>query len=252
MNRLLINMWPKMAEEGNSGGGEQKPPAGEQKPPAGEQKPPAGEQKPPAGEQKPPAGEQKPPAGEQKPPAGEQNPVNLLDDDEQQEELTPPTEEEVKSFRDGLKAIDLGEGVTFDDKALDAMMNPLMELTGKSPEKAEKIVKAYTEYRRAEIAQAQAQRDAFINGLVKLSNERFGKDIKNVTTLAKAGGRKIFGDKLWNEMRTIPEFANNPDIIERLAAFGRTVREDQGAVKKEVGTEHRSGDWRTNMYGGKK
>ena len=184
--------------------------------------------------------------------------VNLMDDPPKDGENKgdeggkPPEEDaETKAFVDGLKAIDLGEGVTFDDAALTAMRAPLMELCGKDPKKAEGIVKAYTEYRRAEMKAMQEQADAFNDGLVEEAKKRFGKDLHQMVSLAKAGGEKIFGDELWREMRSVPQFTNNPDIIERLAKFGKSNTDDRGAVNKENKPSTDKRDWRERMYGGK-
>ncbi len=194
-------------------------------------------------------------------PAKTEQAVNLMDDETGgepaktepgAEDAKTPTDEEQKTFREAIKTIDIGEGVKWDDPALSAMTPELMRLSGGDPKKAEGIVKAYTSYQQEQVRKFNEANDKFLNGLVDQCRQRFGADLKQVCTLAKEGGRRIFGDELWNVMKKERAFANNPDIIERLAAFGRSTRDDPGATKKETGTTGRSSDWRENMYGGAK
>ena len=223
MNRL-ITRYPLMEQatpptgEGGSGeGGEQKQPTGE------------------GG-----SGE----GGEQKQPTGEG--ATLLDGDDDnaqggeggegaENKAEPPTEEQVAEFCKGIPALDMGDGVKWDDATLKAIAPSLMEVTGGDAKKAQPIVKAYAEHMQ-KLAKAQAEAaDAFNNGLIAECNKRFGADLKKVAGYAKKGGAAIFGDKIWNEMKTIPSFANNPDIMERLAEFGRKIATDGGKVTTKDG-----------------
>ena len=241
MNRLMMLINKRcqpMAEAEKGGGGGNPPPAND----------PPKNDPPPAND--PPAND--PPKND---PPKNDPPVNLMGDDdgdEQHEEPKPPTEDEQKAYRESIKTIDLGDGVKWDDPSLEAMTPELMRLTGNDPKKAEGIVKAYTDFQRKQVAAQQERSEQFLSGLVDQCRERFGDDLQKICALAKAGGRKIFGDELWNVMRQERAFANNPDIIERLAAFGRSAQDDKGVVKKEVKPAVAgSGDWRTNMYGKK-
>ena len=240
MNRLMMMQWRLMAEEGNPGGGGNPPPAND----------------PPKND---PPKNDPPPAND--PPKKTEQAVNLMDDETGgetakkepgAEESKPPTDEEQKTFREAIKTIDIGEGVKWDDPALSAMTPELMKISGGDPKKAEGIVKAYTAYQQEQVRQFNEANDKFLNGLVEQCKQRFGSDLKQVCALAKEGGRRIFGDDLWNVMKKERAFANNPDIIEKLAAFGRSTKDDPGATKKETGTTGRSSDWRENMYGGAK
>lgn len=175
------------------------------------------------------------------PPPAAEKPVNLLDDEPEggeepgggEEEPTKdgePTEDEIKAFKDSLAALDLGDGVKFDDAAFDAFAPELMKLCGGDGKKAEGLVKAYTEFTLKREQAMQANEDAFTGELVKMSRERFGNDLKKVLADARRGGAAFFGEKIWADMRQIPTFANNPDIIERLALYGRKIAEDTGAT----------------------
>ena len=251
MNRLMMMQWRLMAEEGNPGGGGNPPPAND---PPKNDPPPAND--PPKND---PPKNDPPPAND--PPKKTEQAVNLMDDETGgepektepgTEEQKPPTDEEQKTFREAIKTIDIGEGVKWDDPALSAMTPELMKISGGDPKKAEGIVKAYTAYQQEQVRQFNEANDKFLNGLVEQCKQRFGSDLKQVCALAKEGGRRIFGDDLWNVMKKERAFANNPDIIEKLAAFGRSTKDDPGATKKETGTTGRSSDWRENMYGGAK
>lgn len=212
------------------------PPADPANPPA---TPPANEPadpaNPPADPATPPA---TPPADPATPPANDPPKLkSLLDDDDEPqdppanpEDPEKPTDEAIKAFCDGIPALDLGDGVKWDDAMLTAMAPALMELTGGDPKKANNLVKAYASHAQA-YAKAQAEAaDAFNNGLIAECEKRFGADVKKVAALAKQGGRAIFGDKIWNEMKKTPAFANNPDIMERLADFARKFATDSGKV----------------------
>ena len=223
MNRLMMR-WPLMAEAENNGGGEA---------PKGEEQPKGGEEAP-----KKPVNLLDDPAGEEQPKGGEDEKA--------------PTDEEQKAYRESIKAIDLGEGVKWDDPSLEAMTPELMRLTGNDPKKAEGIVKAYTAHQQAQVRAMQERQDKFLNGLVGECKKRFGDDLGRMCELAKAGGKKIFGDEIWNVMRKEPSFANNPDIIEKLAAFGRSEKDDPGVTAAQPKAAGGDRDWRESMYGKKK
>lgn len=148
---------------------------------------------------------------------------------------TPPTEEQVAEFCKGIPALDMGDGVKWDDETLKAIAPSLMDITGGDAKKAQPLVKAYADHMQ-KLAKAQAEAaDAFNNGLIAECNKRFGADLKKISGYAKKGGAAIFGEKIWNEMKTIPSFANNPDIMERLAEFGRKIATDGGRVATKDG-----------------
>lgn len=194
-----------------------------------------------------------PPTDPAKPAATVAVPKSLLDDadDTPANPADPgtPTDEAVKAFVEGIPALDLGDGVKWDDEMLTAMAPSLMELTGADPKKADGIVKAYAAHAQ-KIAKAQAEAaDAFNNGLIQQCQERFGADLKKVAGYAKQGGLEVFGEKIWNEMKKIPAFANNPDIMDRLAAIGRKKATDGGKVVPKAAAPADRGDLLHRMYG---
>jgi len=157
-----------------------------------------------------------------------------------------PTADEIDAWCKGVPALDLGDGVKWDDAALKAMAPSLM---GLEKEKSNEVIKAYAEYTKG-VAKAQAEAaDAFNNGLIAECEKRFGTDLKKVAGFAKKGGQAIFGDKIWNEMKTIPSFANDPDVMERLAEYGRKISNDTGKVTPPGGGTTESGDVLHRMYG---
>jgi hypothetical protein len=177
---------------------------------------------------------------------------SLLDDDDETPDNEPtdpaqPSAEDIDAWVKSVPALDLGDGVTWDDAALKAMAPSLMSL---EKDKADKVIKAYADYTKG-IAKAQAEAaDAFNNGLIAECKKRFGEDLKKVTTLAKQGGVAVFGEKIWNEMKSVPAFANNPDIIERLANIARKFATDGGKVASDgAGGGSDNDDLLKRMYG---
>lgn len=257
MNMNMIeSMWRKMDGEPGAGG------AGAVETPAPTDTPMGGEggaadddaaEEPKADETAPVEG------GAADEPKEEKKSGSLLDDDATDEGAAEvpkadegvakePTEEEIAAWVKDVPALDLGDGVKWDDAALKAMAPSLM---GLKKEDSNKVITAYAEYTK-KIAKAQAvAADAFNAGLIKQCEERFGTDLRKVAGFAKKGGAAIFGDKIWNELKTVPSFANNPDIIERLAAYGRTIADDGGKVKADAGgTKDAQADVLHRMYGG--
>ena len=159
-----------------------------------------------------------------------------------------PTAEEIDEWCKGVPELDLGDGVKWDNAALKAMAPSLM---GLKKEESGRVIKAYAEYTKAQ-AKAQAEAaDSFNNGLIQECQKRFGEDLQKIAGYAKTGGREIFGDKIWNEMKAIPQFANNPDIMEKLAEFGRRVSTDGGKITPKGGEtdDAQKGDILHRMYG---
>ena len=183
----------------------------------------------------PPSEPTTPPAEPATPPSEPTAPKklkSLLDDDDEPPANEPtdpaqPSAEDIDAWVKSVPALDLGDGVTWDDAALKAMAPSLM---GLEKDKADAVIKAYADYTKG-IAKAQAEAaDAFNNGLIAECKKRFGEDLRKVTTLAKQGGVAVFGEKLWKEMKSVPAFANNPDIMERLADIARKFATDGGKV----------------------
>ena len=161
-----------------------------------------------------------------------------------------PSDEDIDAWVKAAPALDLGEGVKLDDAALRAMAPSLM---GLKKEDADKVLQAYAGYSK-EAARKQAEADnAFNAGLVKECEKRFGADLKKTIADAKRGGRAIFGDTLWNVMKSVPSFANNPDMMERLAEYGRKIATDGGKLAPQGdGEPGDRGDVLHRMYGGLK
>lgn len=205
-------------------------------PPAEPATPPSEPATPPANPpSNPPSEPTTPPAEPATPPSEPTAPKklkSLLDDDDEPPaneptDLAQPSAEDIDAWVKSVPALDLGDGVTWDDAALKAMAPSLM---GLEKDKADAVIKAYADYTKG-IAKAQAEAaDAFNNGLIAECKKRFGEDLRKVTTLAKQGGVAVFGEKLWKEMKSVPAFANNPDIMERLADIARKFATDGGKV----------------------
>ena len=197
------------------------------------------------------------PADQNPPPANPapKAPQSLLDDDPPpanpaSADAPAPSTEDVQKWTEGIKATDLGDGVKWDDEALGAMTPELMKLTGNDPSKAEGIVKAYTAYQQGVHNKIVEQNEAYANELVEECKRRFGADLNKTLAYAKAGGRHVFGDKLWDQLKSVKQFCNNPDLIERLAVFGRQATPDTGAVPTKDGkAQPAARDWREGMYG---
>ena len=205
-------------------------------PPAEPATPPSEPATPPANPpSNPPSEPTTPPAEPATPPSEPTAPKklkSLLDDDDEPPANEPtdpaqPSAEDIDAWVKSVPALDLGDGVTWDDAALKAMAPSLM---GLEKDKADAVIKAYADYTKG-IAKAQAEAaDAFNYGLIAECKKRFGEDLRKVTTLAKQGGVAVFGEKLWKEMKSVPAFANNPDIMERLADIARKFATDGGKV----------------------
>lgn len=201
-------------------------------------------------------------AGDQGNQGGDKGGKSLLDDDDDQgnqggdqgngdQPPTGPSEEDVAKFLGGITKDNLGEGVEFSDATMKAMAPALMELTGGDAKKAQGVVNAYAKYVATQMKAAAEAEAAFNKAQMEECKTRFGEDLKKVANYAKAGGKAIFGDKIWNTMKTIPAFANNADIIERLAEYGRKIAQDGGhsSPKGGAATEDK-GDLLSRMYSG--
>lgn len=190
-----------------------------------------------------PAEPAEPAAKDAQTPAEPASTKTLLDDDDAQPAAPSPGEqpaqgpsaEEIEKFCSGIKATDLGDGVTWSDDALKAMAPSLMQLTGGDPAKADGVVKAYSSFVQEQSRRQQEAAEAFNTGLIKECQQRFGSDLKKVARYAREGGLAIFGDSLWAALKSTPAFANNPDIIERLAEYGRRIAEDGGVAHPDDG-----------------
>lgn len=161
-----------------------------------------------------------------------------------------PSPEEVDAFVRAIPSLDLGDGAQWDDATLRAMAPALMEVAGGDPKRADGVVRAYAGFVQERARLAQEAEDAFNDGLVKECARRFGDDLRKVAAYAARGGRAVFGDALWDEMKGVPQFANNPDIMERLAEIGRRATPDGGAVSPPGGRQPEAGgDVLHRMYG---
>lgn len=162
-----------------------------------------------------------------------------------------PSQEEVDAFVRGIPSLDLGDGAQWDDATLRAMAPALMEVAGGDPKRADGVVRAYAGFVQERARLAQEAEDAFNDGLVRECGRRFGDDLRKVAAYAARGGRAVFGDALWDEMKGVPQFANNPDIMERLAEIGRRATPDGGAASPPGGRQPEAGgDVLHRMYGG--
>lgn len=186
----------------------------------------------------------------------------LLDDDDEEkdgqndgekkeEEQKEPDQQSVDDFKMQIKeVVKLPDGVEYDDEALNAMAAPLMELTGGDPKKADRVIKAYTDFRRKESNAQIEEQNRYAKALSEECTKRFGKDIKIFSKDAREGGFKVFGNDLWNVLRHIPQIGNNPDMIERLAMINRKLSSDPAVVQKEQQQPAGTSGWVSSMYGG--
>ena len=162
----------------------------------------------------------------------------------------PPSEEDIDAFCKAIPATDLGDGVGWSDDTLRAMAPSLMELTGRDPKKADAVVRAFQAHVQDVRRRQNEASEAFNRGQIDQCRKRFGADLPSVARDARVGLMEIFGPELGNALKSTPEFANNPDVIERLAAFGRRIRQDSGAVLPQGGTPVQdSSDVLHRMYG---
>lgn len=172
------------------------------------------------------------------PPAA---PANLMDDGTPPATpppatpATPPeiTDEAIGSFIGELPAVDLGTDaagnkIEFDSAAVKAIA-PAMMKHGLKPEQAKDIVGAYAEYQKARYAeQVQAEQTA-VTQLAEATRTELGKDLPTFVADAKKGGAALFGPELWAQLKAIPAFANDVRVIKALAAYGRSIKTDDGA-----------------------
>lgn len=158
--------------------------------------------------------------------------------------------EALAKFTGSIKALDLGDGVRFDDDAFNSIAPELMEVSGGDPAKAEPLVRKFVQGEIARQRAAQEAQDAFNQELRNQCRQRWGADTRKVARDANRGGLAVFGEKIWNEMKGIESFANNPDIMERLAIVGRRFAEDGGAVHPAGQAAEDTRDVISRMYGG--
>jgi hypothetical protein len=209
-------------------------------PPAGDPPPP-----PPAGGSAPPPAPppSTPPAGE-KPPAAAPKPTILgaVKDDGQpppappgeKPPATPPAAPDAKAVTDfigGLK-VDYGQDaegkpLPADAKALERIA-PLMLKHGVTPEAASEIIQADVAYRQELIAAWQKQNDEVAARMAEATEKELGNDLPRFAAEAVRGGRYLFGDDLWNELKAVPHFSNDVRVVKALAALGRSLKNDPG------------------------
>ncbi len=190
-----------------------------------------------------------------KPADAAEKPVrNLLDDEPEgggeksADAGAAPDAESVKAWTAGIKATDLGDGVKWDDPLLDAMAPELMKMSGGDPKKAEGVVKAFTDYRRA-VAKRMAEGAAEIDRQnISACEAEFGQDLKKVVKLAREGGRIAFGD-LWDVVRQERRVCNHPAFIRQMARIAQRFATDTGHVApKEGAGDGEVGDVLHRMY----
>ena len=185
---------------------------------------------------------------------------NLLDDDaaddaakdkggeKPTEGAATPTAEQVAEWAKGVNALDMGDGVTWSDDLLREMAPSLMTLDKAAQEKT---IKAYADFQARQAKALAENADLANRSRIKLCQERFGGDLRKFTGLAKTAGAKIFEKhpEIWNALKSTPEFANNPDVIECLAEVGRLFATDTGHVApKEGAGDGEVGDVLHRMY----
>lgn len=133
-----------------------------------------------------------------------------------------------------------GNKITLDTGAVKAIAPALMK-HGLTAEKAKDVISAFAEHVKAQSAEAVKAEAAFIGDLVNKTRAELGKDLPAFVDDAKKGGSSIFGKELWGQLVAIPSFANDVRVIKALAAYGRSVKTDDGAGNPGGGGEKKKG-----------
>ncbi len=149
------------------------------------------------------------------------------------QDATPATDEQVASFVEAIPAIDLGAGpdgnpIPLDSAAIKAVA-PAMLKHGLKPEQAKDIIAAYGEHMKAQVAEQVKTEREFITGLVTTAKTELGNDLPVFVADAKKGGAALFGNELWAQLKAVPALANDVRFIKALAAYGRSIKTDDGA-----------------------
>lgn len=216
-------------DNGAPGGGTP-PPTPPATPPAGDPPPPAGEKPTPASPPPAPA-----PSGEKPtilgavkdegtPPAsGEKPPEN--------QPPQPPDQKQVSEFLAGLK-VDYGkdaEGKPLpgDSKALERLA-PVMLKHKVSADAASEIIQTHVLHQQEMIAAWQKQNEEVADRMAEQTQKELGADLPRFAAEAVRGGRYLFGDELWAELKAVPHFSNDVRVVKALAALGRSLKNDPG------------------------
>lgn len=149
------------------------------------------------------------------------------------QDATPATDEQVASFVEAIPAIDLGAGpdgnpIPLDSAAIKAVA-PAMLKHGLKPEQAKDIIAAYGEHMKAQVAEQVKQERDFAEGLAAATKAELGADLPTFVADAKKGGAALFGNELWAQFVAVPALANDVRFIKALAAYGRSIKTDDGA-----------------------
>ena len=162
-----------------------------------------------------------------------------------------PSDEVIANFRSSINSLSGDLGI--DEDGVKDLLPELYRLSGGDAAKAERLVQKYGSVVKNGLDRVRAKDSEFNRQLVDSARSRFGSELPKVVKFANIGGRDIFGDELWSVFRKIPAFANNPDVLERLARRGRIVEEDNGVYRG--GQNQSTGDQSDvihRMYGGMK
>lgn len=227
-------------------------------PPATETPPPATEQTntqpetetTPAGGENPPA-EQKP---QETPPALPEQP-DALDDDitdlaKGEDERKADAEQQAKADFDAyVKAAGLENGLTDilvkkgengePDQTMPAQeVGAIMSALQKSGIDAGKardmvgMVAALDQYR----ANAQAEADRrVLRQIREETRKEFGDSLVAASRDMVAAGQALFGSDLWTDICTIPALTNDKRFVRAMAAYGRSLRNDNGGPAPTAG-----------------
>ena len=146
---------------------------------------------------------------------------------------TPATDEQVASFVEAIPAIDLGAGpdgnpIPLDSAAIKAVA-PAMLKHGLKPEQAKDIIAAYGEHMKAQVAEQVKREREFAVSLAADAKAELGNDLPAFVADAKKGGAALFGNDLWAQFVAVPAIANDVRFIKALAAYGRSIKTDDGA-----------------------
>ena len=211
------------------------PPAGDPPPP-----PPAGGSQTPPAPPPPPA-----PTTKDQPPASGPKPTILgsVKDEGQpppappaggKPPATPPAAPDAKAVSDFIGGIKVDYGQDVDGKPLPAdakaleRIAPLMMKHGITPEAASEIIQADVAYRQEMVAAWQQRNQEVADQMAAATEKELGADLPRFAAEAVRGGRYLFGDELWNELKAVPHFSNDVRVVKALAALGRSLKNDPG------------------------
>lgn len=169
-----------------------------------------------------------PPAPPPPPPPAELTP-SLLGDTPPAAPPTPPAAPPAAADQAQLDAfIKDMPADTLDADSLKAVA-PAFLKHGIKADQAKEIIGSYAAHVKAQAEAAAKQETDALAAITDATKKELGADLPTFVTDAKKGGETLFGKDLWGIIRSIPMLANDARMIKALAAYGRSVKTDDGA-----------------------